>query len=362
MAEGLFSAAMSAFEQGYDLPAKMRARDAAIAQYGAAAEDPGLFSALGQNARAERTTDSNLASQAQNREIQRSQEARAQGTYNTEMEMTEEQRKQKAVLGLVNGLRSARDRGEDIGAAFDQQIETLQVLGVAEEDIPAMRDAVVQNPKVLDDYYAALTGGAKPTAATAAPGSKEANAAAAAESEIAKFDDVLQRIDKLQDPDRQDAARAIIGNPSPGKVMSGGFGFVGAIPGTSAADYVSDFEALTEGDIRAIAFETLKGGGQITEKESEFARDAIARLKRTTSYEKYQEELEDLKIYMTNLRDAAQRRMNGENVPDITGTTTPAPSETQEAEVPKINTQEEWSQLPSGTRYMSPDGVIRTKQ
>ncbi len=326
---GLSSAVLQAFQEGYNLPATMRARDAAREEFGPAADAPGLFTALRADRRAEANQDLNRRVQEQTIGIRGAQERRTQQGFETEQSLTEEERKRRAVLGLVNGLRSARDQGQDVGEAFDQQMETMSVLGVSEEDIPAMRQAVVDNPAVLDDYYQALTGGqTKPSSAKEQRAA--ADAAKAADSEIAKFDDVLNRIDKLQDPERKAAARSVIGFPTPGKAMKGGFGAAGSVIGTPAADYVSDFEALTEGDIRAIAFETLKGGGQITEKESEFARDAIASLKRTTSFEKYEEELADLRTYIERLRDAAIRRNRGENVPDITENTGAAAAQPQE--------------------------------
>lgn len=318
---GLSSSVLAAFEEGYTLPGRMRALDEARAKYGERANNPGLFSALAGEDRTQQAHEQNMRIGEQTMDIRGSQESRAQRTSDQQYEMTEDERKRRAVLGLVNGLRSARDNGQDVGEAFDQQMETLKVLGVAEEDIPAMRQAVIDNPAVLDDYYRALNGETKPTKVSA----KEAEAAASAESEIAKFDDAIRRIDKLQDPEREGAARAIFGAPTPGKVLSGGLGAVGSVWGTSANDYARDLEALTEGDIRAIAFETLKGGGQITEKESEFARDAIARISRTTSFEHYQRELADLKQYLSDLRDAANRRNNGEQVPDITDGRSAAP-------------------------------------
>ena len=72
--------------------------------------------------------------------------------------------------------------------------------------------------------------------------------------------------------------------------------------------------------------ETLKGGGQITEKESEFAANAIAKISRSTSYEEYTKELDRLEAYMKRLMDAAGRRAAGEDVPDITSGEAAAPS------------------------------------
>lgn len=312
----LFETAMRGYQIADEMIKESRGYQAAREKYGdGPASDPGLFSALqemdlakNRDARAERQT-----------QIQERQDARSQGSYDTEQSTIKDDRQKEATLNLVNGLREARDKGEDIGAAFDALADTLPGLGVSKEDLPAMKEELLKNPAILDQYYEALTGGdlknkGKGSTKTG-PNGKPIDTAAI-ESEITKFDDVLYRIDLLQDPERQEAAKSILGLPGMG-VLSGGFGQYGSIPGSGAADYVSDLEALQEGDIRAIAFETLKGGGQITEKESEFARDAIARLSRATSYEKYVQELQYTRDYISRLQDAARRRLNGENVPEI---------------------------------------------
>src|SRR5690606_28110040 len=73
------------------------------------------------------------------------------------METAQQERQKQAVLGLVNGLRQARDQGQDLGAAFDALADTLPSLGVDPKDIPQMRQALIDNPAILDQYYAALT-------------------------------------------------------------------------------------------------------------------------------------------------------------------------------------------------------------
>lgn len=135
---------------------KRKALNAAVEQYGDVARDPGLFSAL------------------RNYDIAGTSEARAQKGFDqayditaknesrvdTQFQNSQQDRQKQAVLGLVNGLRTARDRGEDIGTAFDKLADTLPSLGVNPDDIPAMRQAVIDNPAILDDYYASLTTGA----------------------------------------------------------------------------------------------------------------------------------------------------------------------------------------------------------
>lgn len=310
---------MGGFTAVRDLVKEERGYKAAREQYGEKANDPGLFNALqeqdlavNRDERAERQTV------VQERAADRADTAdtRLAQAHDFDMADNNSTRDEEGLLNLVQGLRQARDQEQDLGEAFDKLVDTLPKFGVDADDIPKMRQELLDNPEILDQYYEALSKPLTTRTGRTAAGTKimSADDIAAAEGEIAKFDDVFSRLDKLQDPDREDAARSILGLPGPNKILSGGLGMFGSVPDTAAADYVSDFEALIEGDVRAIAFETLKGGGQITEKESEFARDAMLRLKRTTSYDKYSRELADFRSYMERLRDAAQRRLSGETV------------------------------------------------
>lgn len=60
------------------------------------------------------------------------------------------------------------------------------------------------------------------------------------------------------------------------------------------------------------AFESLKGGGQITEREGRAATDAMARLQREQSGEEYRRSLSELRYVM----DRARRRSMGEEIGD----------------------------------------------
>lgn len=150
------------YQLGRDIQNQDKALRAAQEKYGDIALDPGLFSALAGEQRAQE-------SHTQGMRLRETAEARAQGGYDLEVEAAEQAKAQKALLGLVNGLRTARDRGEDVGVAFDNYAKSglLETLGVDPNDIPAMRQAVVDNPAILDDYYTSLTGpqagGARPT-------------------------------------------------------------------------------------------------------------------------------------------------------------------------------------------------------
>jgi len=152
----------NAFE---DSRQQRKALDAAITKYGDAARDPGLFSALQQL-----DAGKSQESRAQ------AQESRAQQTFDTGMQQNQQAQQQQAILGVVNGLRAERDRGGDLGQAFDkfQKSGLFRQLGVAEADLPAMRQAIVDDPAILDSYLASLQSGA----ATAGTAKQQADAAA----------------------------------------------------------------------------------------------------------------------------------------------------------------------------------------
>lgn len=314
----LFEAAMGGYNAADQMIKEGRAYRAAREKYGEKASNPGLFSALeemdlakNRDSRAERQI------KIQERAADRAdrQESRTAQSHSIQTREAESGRDQAGLFSLVNGLRQARDSGQDLGAAFDQLVDKLPEFGVSEEDIPTLRQELLDNPAILDSYYEALGGdkaaGVKPMT------QKQAQAKEAGSAALLKMQDIFQRIDLLESPEYEPAGQSVFGMPGVGGIFGhGGFGAFGAIPGSSAADFVANLTSL-EGDIRSQAFETLKGGGQITEKESEFARDAIARLDRTTSYEEFQRELTRVRKYMTELMSAAERRLGGEAVPEL---------------------------------------------
>ena len=346
-------AAANAIEDRFQ---QRKALGSAIDKYGDKARDPGLFAALQEaDISASREARTERESQ-QNMQIRGAQESRASETFTRAKSDDDVAKRQKATLGLVQGLRQARDRGEDVGAAFDKLSETLPSLGVNPDDIPAMRQAVVDNPKILDDYLAALTGGTKEPGkvgdkerarlimndANATPADKKwaagimggTKAMSATGGEGGALErasqDIFNRLDILEgkNPEFVDGVggedeftrvqESIFGTPTLRGARAGGYGSFGSVTGTRAADYAANYEALS-GDIRSAAFETLKGGGQITEKESEFAAAAIAKLTRSTSPAEYRRELKRLRAYMENLMGVAARRANGEGVPEQLG-------------------------------------------
>lgn len=88
------------------------------------------------------------------------------------------------------------------------------------------------------------------------------------------------------------------------------------VPGTNPRDFQVVLDQLG-GAAFLQAFESLKGGGQITEVEGKKATDAMARLNRAQSDEEFQQSLQDLRSVM----EKGRARLGG--VPD----TQPAPKQ-----------------------------------
>lgn len=89
------------------------------------------------------------------------------------------------------------------------------------------------------------------------------------------------------------------------------------IPGTDAADFRAVLDQIG-GTAFLQAFESLKGGGQITEVEGKKATDAIARLSRAQSDKEFEQSLRDLREVMVS----GQKRLG-----DQTGGAQTAPAD-----------------------------------
>lgn len=100
---------------------------------------------------------------------------------------------------------------------------------------------------------------------------------------------------------------AVVGLPNP---FAGGFGPLGEAPGSPAADAKTRIDQLLGGAFLQ-AFESLKGGGQITEVEGKKATDAMARLRTAQSEKAFMKALDDYEeVIRAGLRraEAAAKR------------------------------------------------------
>lgn len=102
---------------------------------------------------------------------------------------------------------------------------------------------------------------------------------AAVQATADKFDYTLNLIDDLV---RHPGLSAAVGV----KGVTGGLLLGQVVPGTDAADFVARLEQIG-GRQFLQAFESLKGGGQITQIEGEKATNAIARMQRSQSEEEF---------------------------------------------------------------------------
>lgn len=129
------------------------------------------------------------------------------------------------------------------------------------------------------------------------------------------------------------------------------------IPGTAARGFVNLVEQA-KGQTFLEAFNSLRGGGAITEAEGTKGTQAIARLDRAQNKEDYDTALNDLDdVIRAGLTRA--RQMAGGNF----RTPAPTPMGTGASQaIPRITGADDYNRLPSGARYIDPNGYARTKQ
>lgn len=139
--------------------------------------------------------------------------------------------------------------------------------------------------------------------------------------------------------------------------LSSTVGWQGMIPdmaipaGTEAADFMSVLDQL-KGKAFLDAFESLKGGGAITEREGEAATRAMARLSRTQSEEAFKQSLQEFKGVLESAAARARAKAG------LSGQTQQAPAQQQPA---TPSSRAEYDALPSGAMFRAPDGTIRRK-
>lgn len=120
-------------------------------------------------------------------------------------------------------------------------------------------------------------------------------------------------------------------------------------PGTDATDFRSVLDQIG-GSAFLQAFESLKGGGAITEVEGKRATDAIARLNRAQSDAEFETSLRDLRKVMTD----GYKRLSGADYAVAGAASGGAPVQ--------VTTDADYNALPPGTRFVTPDGKTGTKR
>lgn len=90
------------------------------------------------------------------------------------------------------------------------------------------------------------------------------------------------------------------------------------IPGTAGYDFINRLDQLKGGAFLE-AFNTLKGGGQITEVEGKKATDAIARMDNATSEEEFKAAVKDYQDVIRRGMNRAKLRAGGKSQPAQSG-------------------------------------------
>lgn len=210
---------------------------------------------------------------------------------------------------------------------------------------------------------ASATGGESISSTVARPAPsaaviKERQVAEKLPEAIAMNNDAIRKIDEMiggVDANGKPLAGAK-GKPHPGfgEAVGAGFG-TSMIPGTQGKSFtIRHKEVLSQAFLDA--FEALKGGGAITEKEGEKATAARTRMDLAQSEKEYMAAAREyqgvLKRGVENAKARIQR--SGGTVP-----TTATPEATA---TPVIKSEAEYNALPSGATYIDPDGVSRRKR
>lgn len=141
-------------------------------------------------------------------------------------------------------------------------------------------------------------------------GKAEAEKAMAAPAAIQTMETSLQSINEL------------LADPNLGSIVGlGSINPLNRIPGTEARGLIARADQIA-GQSFLAAFNQLKGGGAITEKEGTAATQAIARLDRSQSLEDYKKALEDLR---DAIAPALQRQRNAARGPARSANQGPQP-------------------------------------
>ena len=113
-----------------------------------------------------------------------------------------------------------------------------------------------------------------------------------------------QLLDTLDSIENSKGLSAVVGMPNP---LGGRIPFVGNIPGTPAADFQAKLDQLG-GKQFLQAFESLKGGGAITEIEGQKATNAIASMQASQSEEAFRKSLQEFKEIVIRASERAQQK------------------------------------------------------
>jgi len=138
----------------------------------------------------------------------------------------------------------------------------------------------------------------------------EAETTTTARTNLPKAEAHAQQIQKmLEDIENSPGLSASVGMPNP---MKGRIPWIGDVAGSPAADFTAKLEQL-KGNQFLEAFESLKGGGAITEVEGTKAEQAKARMQTSQSEAEFKRALNDFKVIVAGALDRERAKAAGGN-------------------------------------------------
>lgn len=191
----------------------------------------------------------------------------------------------------------------------------------------------------LPQQQAIETQGAIERAVGTERGKAQVEREAAAPGAISTMQASLKSIDELlNSPDLGDVVGLNSINP------------LNRIPGSDARGLIARSDQIA-GQAFLAAFNQLKGGGAITEREGAAATAAMARLDRSQSLADYKTALSDLKGAITPAIERQRSALGGQQQ-----------GGGQQGAAIRIQSADDYNRLPPGALYISPDGMQRRKR
>jgi len=150
-------------------------------------------------------------------------------------------------------------------------------------------------------------------------GKDRAKFEAAAPEAISKAEEAVRKIDELvgTEPTKNAEGKIIPGSkPHPGFQAAVGLGFPGItyVPGTSAADFDARLKEI-QGGAFLQAYETLKGGGSITEVEGAKATQAITRMSKAQSETEFKTAAREFQNILRKAVDRSKAKLGNAGAP-----------------------------------------------
>lgn len=196
----------------------------------------------------------------------------------------------------IEAARAGATTGAQQAAQYPYDLARLQDTASLDlVDVPDGKGGIIKMPR---SQAVAALGGQAPAAAPGALGTQESPEKVAARQDLPqveqKAEQMLSSIEK------------VISHP--GRAWAtGASGMLPTVPGSQSADFVAELEQL-QGQAFLQAFQSLKGGGAITEIEGKKAEQAIANLTRTRSEEGFLQALNELKeVISTGVQRAREK-------------------------------------------------------